>query len=219
MTRSSNKKGKKKEAADAAGNPAPESVVQDDATVPGSPGGAAEEAAAGDPADEEALEAEVVVPSVEEEPSVEDQLRRERDDFQEKWLRVLAELDNVRKRARRDVDDARRHTQADLLRSFLTVHDNMERALQSLRNGPDSGDREGFLQGVELIHQSLAALLKERGVTPVEAMGQEFDPNLHEAVAQLPREGVESGHVIEIVQQGFRIGDLVLRPARVIISS
>lgn len=209
MTRSSQKKGRK-EAADATDSPAPEA---------GFPDGAAEEAAAGDPVVEGAVEAESEIPAAEPGPSVEDRLRSERDDFQEKWLRVLAELDNVRKRARRDVEDARRHTQADLLRAFLTVHDNMERALQALRNGPDNGDREGFLQGVELIHQSLAALLKERGATPLDAMGQEFDPNLHEAVAQLPREGVESGRVIEIVQQGFKVGDLVLRPARVIISS
>ena len=209
MTRSSQKKGRK-EAADATDCPAPEA---------GFPDGAAEDAVAGDPVVEGAGEAESEIPAAEPGPSVEDRLRSERDDFQEKWLRVLAELDNVRKRARRDVEDARRHTQADLLRAFLTVHDNMERALQALRNGPDNGDREGFLQGVELIHQSLAALLKERGATPLEAMGQEFDPNLHEAVAQLPREGVESGRVIEIVQQGFKVGDLVLRPARVIISS
>jgi molecular chaperone GrpE len=151
--------------------------------------------------------------------SAEDVLRAERDQFEGKWLRVVAELDNYRKRARREVVETRRFAQADLLRSLLEVQDNFERALQSAADGEDTETNDGFREGVELIFQKFRGLLKDKGVEPMEAMGAEFDPNFHEAVGQLEREGVAPGQVIEVVQQGFHFGDMVLRPARVIISS
>jgi len=168
----------------------------------------AEEAADGELPDEEI-----------EEPTLEETLRAERDAFEQKWLRVVAELDNVRKRSRREVQDTRRFTQADILRSLLEFQDNFERALQSAGDKSDTGGSDGFRDGVELIYQKLLGLLKEKGVEPMEALGAEFDPNFHEAVGQLAQEDTEPGIVIEVVQQGFHYGDLVLRPARVIISS
>jgi len=154
-----------------------------------------------------------------EEPSPEDVLRAERDAFQEKWLRVVAELDNVRKRSRREVIETRRFAQAEILRSLLELQDNFERALQSAGDNSDTGESGGFREGVELIFQKLRGVLKDKGVEPMEAMGAEFDPNFHEAVGQVERENTEPGLVVEVVQQGFHYGDLVLRPARVIISS
>ena len=152
-------------------------------------------------------------------PSLEETLRRERDDFQEKWLRVVAELDNVRKRARREVADTRRLAQAEVLRPLLEIRDNFERALRSLQANQDNEGAGRVLEGVDLIFQNFKGVLTERGVQPIAALDQPFDPAFHEALGQLPREGVESGQVIEIVQQGFVFEDLVLRPARVIISS
>lgn len=154
-----------------------------------------------------------------EEPSLEEVLRAERDAFEEKWLRVVAELDNVRKRSRREVLETRRFTQADILRPLLEIQDNFERALQSVGENSDTDESGGFREGVELIFQKFRGVLKDRGVEPMEAMGAEFDPNFHEAVGQLAREDTEPGRVIEVVQQGFHFGDMVLRPARVIISS
>lgn len=151
--------------------------------------------------------------------TLEETLRDERDDFEQKWLRVVAELDNVRKRSRREVQDTRRFTQADILRSLLEIQDNFERALQSAADNSDTDQTDGFREGVELIFQKFRGVLKDKGVEPMEAMGVEFDPNFHEAVGQLAREDTDSGIVIEVVQQGFHYGDLVLRPARVIISS
>lgn len=156
---------------------------------------------------------------VAEEVSLEDTLAAERDAFEGKWLRVVAELDNVRKRARREVVETRRFAQADLLRSLLEVQDNFERALQSSPDDSDTETPDGFREGVELIFQKFRGILKDKGAEPMEALGAEFDPNFHEAVGQLPREGIEPGQVIEVVQQGFHFGDMVLRPARVIISS
>ena len=154
-----------------------------------------------------------------EEPCLEEVLRAERDAFEEKWLRVVAELDNVRKRSRREVTETRRFTQAEMLRSLLEVQDNFERALQSVGDNSDTGESGGFREGVELIFQKFRGVLKDKGVAPMEALGAEFDPNFHEAVGQLPREDTEPGLVIEVVQQGYHFGDMVLRPARVIISS
>jgi len=158
-------------------------------------------------------------PEEPEEPSLEEVLRAERDVFEEKWLRVVAELDNVRKRSRREVLETRRFTQADILRPLLEIQDNFERALQSVAENSDTDESGGFREGVELIFQKFRGVLKDKGVEPMESMGAEFDPNFHEAVGQLAREDTEPGRVIEVVQQGFHFGDMVLRPARVIISS
>jgi len=151
------------------------------------------------------------------EPSVEETLRRERDEAQEKWLRALAEMDNLRKRARREVADVRRFAQADALRGFLDILDNLERALQSNGNAADTGAPDPLRAGIELTRQKFRSVLQEQGVTAIEALGLHLDPLVHEAVGQLPREGSEPGTIIEVAQAGYRLGELVLRPARVII--
>ena len=161
---------------------------------------------------------------VEDEPakpelSAEDQLTLERDVFHDKWMRAVAETDNVRKRSRKEVNDARRFAQAETLRSFLDVYDNFERALQSMPATDDENKAGGLREGVELIFQKFQGALKDRGAILIDVVDCEFDPNVHEAVGQLPREGVEPGMVIEVAQQGFKLGEMVLRPARVIVSS
>ena len=122
-------------------------------------------------------------------------------------------------RLRREVEDTRRFAKADVLRAMLEIQDNFERALQSETNGSDTEGADGFRAGVELIYQRLRGVLLEQGAEPIEAQDQPFDPAVHEAVGQLPREGVEAGIVIEVVQPGFRFDTMVLRPARVIISA
>jgi len=151
------------------------------------------------------------------EPAVEETLRRERDEAQEKWLRALAEMDNLRKRTRREIVDVRRFAQADALRGFLDILDNLERALQSNAGAADTGAPDPLREGIELTRQRFRSVLQEQGVTAIEALGLHLDPLVHEAVGQLPREGSESGTIIEVAQAGYRLGELVLRPARVII--
>ncbi|PID80642.1 nucleotide exchange factor GrpE [bacterium DOLZORAL124_64_63] len=160
---------------------------------------------------------EVIVP--EPDPCLEEQLALERDQFKDKWMRAVAETDNVRKRSRREVQDARRFAQAETLRPFLEVYDNFERALRSMNETELDEQGQSVRQGVELIFQRFQAALKERGAKLIPVDGCEFDPSVHEAVGSMPREGVEAGHVIEVAQQGFQFGDMVLRPARVIVSS
>ena len=180
-----------------------------------------------EPAAEPTAELETVDPEAELSPEDEDEIEpdpmelllAERDSFQEKWLRAVAEMENIRKRARRDVQDSRRFAQADLLRPLLDVYDNFERALQSLPPDEESVGDAGIREGIDLIFQKFRSVLKDKGVKPIPALETEFDPKVHEAVGQLAREGVEAGIVIEVVQPGFLLGeDFVLRPARVIIA-
>ena len=177
------------------------------------------EEAQADAAEEvEAVEVEELVePEAEPDPLAD--MTAERDEFKGKWLRVVAEMDNLRKRTSRELVQSRKFAQADVLRSILEVQDNFERALQSAPSESDTDAPDSFREGVEMIHQKLSGVLKEKGVTPLMALEATFDPNFHDAVGQLPREGVEAGIVIEVVQQGYNFGDMVLRPARVIISA
>jgi molecular chaperone GrpE len=154
-----------------------------------------------------------------EELSPEEQLRSERDTFESKWLRVVAEMDNVRKRNRRELADTRRFAQADVLRSFLEVMDNFDRAMLSRGEAQEAEAGDAFREGVDLIHQNFRRVFQDKGVETIVAIDAEFDPNVHEAISQMPREGVEPGFVIEVVNEGYTFGDMVLRPARVIISS
>ena len=174
---------------------------------------------------EDAAGTSAATPAAADEPTaaeaphgVEDQRAAERDEMREKWLRTLADLDNLRKRSRREIEDARRFAQVEVLRPLLDIADNFDRAVASL--GPESEvTADAVREGVGLIHQSFRGLLRERGVEPIEALGREFDPNEHEAVAQMASEDYPTGVVVEVVQQGYRFGDLVLRPARVVIAT
>lgn len=153
------------------------------------------------------------------EPSPEELLQKERDEYHDRWLRSVAELDNYRKRTRREVADARRFTLADLLRSLLEVIDNFERALTSLSEENEAErDLAGFQAGVAMIYQRFQEILLAQGLNRIEALDQEFDPNLHEAIQQVEKEGVPAGRIIDVLQTGYLLDDLVLRPSRVVIA-
>lgn len=158
-------------------------------------------------------------PAVEEPLSVEEQLRRERDELKERWLRTAAELENFRKRTRRELEDARVHAVAGLLRDLLEVLDNFERATISMQN-PSLGevDLQTIKDGVALIHQRFREIVLAQGLERIEAEGVEFNPALHEAILQVEQEGVAPGQIAEVVQPGYRLRNLVIRPARVIVA-
>jgi len=144
----------------------------------------------------------------------------------DRLLRTLAELDNLRKRTRREVVDSRRFAQADLLRPLLDILDNFDRALtadvavDTDDESPDDPKRhEAFRTGVEMIAQGFRQLLRDQGVQPIAAAGETFDPAVHEAVGQQPApEGTESGSVMAVVQEGYTLGEMVLRASRVIVA-
>ncbi|MFN3741859.1 MAG: nucleotide exchange factor GrpE [Anaerolineales bacterium] len=128
------------------------------------------------------------------------------------WQRTQAEFINFRKRLERDRQAEYLAMKAEMIKKFLPVLDDLERALQ---NPPQENELEAWVQGVELIVRKMQAILTAEGVERIEAEGQMFDPNLHEAVSHEAVDGRESGVVIGVVQQGYRLGERVIRPALV----
>jgi len=139
-------------------------------------------------------------------------LQRERDELYDRLLRMTADFDNYRKRnerERRDLSDA---VTADLVRDVLPAIDDLERALAA----PATDDATAaYRKGVELIHRRLVDTLRKRGVEPLDVLGQDFDPNWHEAVAHDPGEGHRDGEITAELRRGYRIGQRLLRPAQV----
>ena len=139
-----------------------------------------------------------------------EELRREKDSLQDRLLRTAAEFDNYRKRVERERRDLADYMKADILAEILPIVDNFERALQA-----PSSDIDSLRKGVELIHKQMLEILRKRGVRPIEALGADFDPHFHMAVAHDPAEGRREGEVIEEFRRGYMLGDRLLRPAMV----
>lgn len=138
------------------------------------------------------------------------------DEWRDRALRLQAEMDNFRKRQQRLADERVTSDRERLLRAFLGVADDLDRALRA-----DGMDVESLRQGVDLTHKSLIRVLNQEGAEPIEAVHQTFDPQYHEAVATVPHKevDVEPDTVVEVVQAGYRLGDRLLRPARVIVAT
>jgi len=126
------------------------------------------------------------------------------------WQRAQADFINYKSRVQRDQEMTKSMMKGDIIKKFLPVLDDLERALQNRPS--DSGT---WMSGIELIHKKLQSILESEGVTRIEAEGQLFDPNYHEAISHEPSETVQSGHVITIVQNGYMLGERVIRPALV----
>ena len=137
--------------------------------------------------------------------------QKERDAYKEQFLRAVADFDNYRKRIERERRELSEYAAADVLLELLPIIDNFERALQA----PATGDTEAFKRGVELIHRQMLDLLRKRGVTLIDALGADFDPNVHQAVIHEPSEEHREGEVMEELQRGYKLGDRLLRPAMV----
>src|ERR1044072_2631389 len=139
-----------------------------------------------------------------------DAIRREKEALQDRLLRTAAEFDNYRKRVERDRRDQADAAIADALSDFLPIIDDLERALNAR-----GGEAEGFRRGIELIHQQMLELLRKRGVKPIEAIGTDFDPRYHQAVAHESSAGHRDGEVTEEYARGYMLGERLLRPAMV----
>jgi molecular chaperone GrpE len=137
-------------------------------------------------------------------------LRRERDEQYDRLLRKTAEFDNYRKRIERERREQAELAVADLLLELLPVLDDFERALTV-----ESGDAAAYRRGVELIHAKLIDVLRKQGVQPIEALGADFDPHAHQAVAHEVSPAHRDGEVIEELRRGYRLGGRLLRPAMV----
>lgn len=148
-------------------------------------------------------------------------LAREVADLKDKLLRTLAEMDNLRKRTERELADVRAYGNAAFARDVLGVADNMARALEAasgeLHDTTDPATK-ALIEGVELTERELGKVLEKNGIRKFEPQGEKFNPNFHQAMFEVPDASVPAGHVVQVVQAGYMIGDRVLRPAMVGIS-
>ncbi|HUN57695.1 MAG TPA: nucleotide exchange factor GrpE [Candidatus Binataceae bacterium] len=140
---------------------------------------------------------------------------RELGELKDKYLRALADTENVRKRMRQQNEETVRLQREGLLRELLPVVDNLERALDAARGG---SNRQSITEGVEMVLRSLHDLLRMHGVTAITAVGQPFDPQVHEAVDHVPSEEHPPNTVVSEFHRGYLIGDRMLRPSRVSVS-
>jgi molecular chaperone GrpE len=137
------------------------------------------------------------------------------DEYLELAQRTKADFENYRKRASREAAAAQERGVAKLARELLPAVDNLDRALAAAE-GASNGD--DLVSGIKLVHADVIAALARMGIEPFSPQGEKFDPQCHEAVAQQPAEGAEPGTVVEVYQCGYRIGEDVLRPARVVVA-
>jgi molecular chaperone GrpE len=144
-------------------------------------------------------------------PSELDALRRERDENYDRLLRKTAEFDNYRKRVERERREQADRAVTGILEDLLAVVDDFERAL-AVEPGEGAA---AYRKGVELIYSKLQELLRRQGVKPIEALGADFDPNLHQAVMHEPADGYRDGEVIDELRKGYMLNDRLLRPSMV----
>jgi molecular chaperone GrpE len=147
--------------------------------------------------------------------------KREAAEFKDKLLRTLAEMENLRKRTEREVFDARLYGIAGFARDVLAVADNMHRALDAI--GPelresDDAKVKALIEGVELTERELLKTLEKNGVKKFSPQGEKFDPNLHQAMYEVPTSDLPPGLVADVIQAGYMLGERVLRPAMVAVS-
>ena len=141
-----------------------------------------------------------------------EQLRAKSEEYLDGWQRERAEFANYRRRVERERETSQQNITGNIVRRYLEVVDDLERAL---RNRPSEGEGAAWAEGIELIYRKLLNLLESEGVQPMEAEGQPFDPNLHEAISHEDNPDRDSGEVIEVIKSGYTLGDRVLRPALV----
>ncbi|MEJ2623434.1 MAG: nucleotide exchange factor GrpE [Pseudolabrys sp.] len=147
--------------------------------------------------------------------------QREAADYRDKLLRTLAEMENLRKRSEREIADARAYGISGFARDVLGVADNMHRALEAIDPAlHESADAKvkSLIEGVELTERELLKTLEKHGVKKFSPEGQKFDPNFHQAMFEMEHPDVPPGHVAQVMQAGYMIGERVLRPAMVGVS-
>lgn len=155
----------------------------------------------------------------EETPS--EALVKEAAEAKDRMLRTLAEMENLRKRTQREVADARSYGIAGFARDILEIADNLQRAIDAVpaaaKESADAGFK-GLIEGVEITERSLHRTLEKNGVQKFDPIGEKFDPNVQQAMYEVPDASVPTGTVVQVIQAGYMIGERVLRPALVAVS-
>ena len=148
-----------------------------------------------------------------------DALRAERDELRDKFMRVLADAENSRKRAERDRKEAEMYGGTRLARDLLPVYDNLNRAIQAIPEESRAAS-SALIEGVELTLRELTNVMTKHGVTPISpSVGDMFDPQMHQAMFEAPLPGTKAGQIIQVLTEGFLLHDRLLRPAQVGVSS
>lgn len=143
---------------------------------------------------------------------------QQRDEYLDLAKRTQADFENFRKRMSAEVLAASGRGKAEVLRDVLPVLDDLERALQAAGLDPEGDSDDGLAHGVILVFRSLRESLTKHGIEAVDPTGEKFDPQSHEALSMRAADGVESGTVVETMQKGYRLGEQLLRPARVVVA-
>ncbi len=141
------------------------------------------------------------------------------DEYLELAKRTRADFENYRKRAAREAAAAQERGVVKLVRELLPAVDNLDRAVDAVNAAEASNDGDDLVAGIKLVHADVIAALARAGVERFSPEGERFDPECHEAVAQQPVEGAESGRIVEVYQRGYRVAGSVIRPARVLVAA
>lgn len=160
---------------------------------------------------EEEIEAENVETPSEEDSKLAD-LEAKYNELENRYLRLQADFDNSRRRARLDAEAAQKYRAQSLASDLLTALDNFERATKVEANNEQT---KSLLSGMDMVYKGLLEALKKEGITPIETVGKEFDPHLHQAVMQVEDDSFDANVVVEEFQKGYMLKDRVLRPAMV----
>ncbi len=144
--------------------------------------------------------------------------QRERDEYLDLAKRTKADFENFRKRMTAEVLAAGGRGKAEVLRDVIPVLDDLERALQAAGLDPEGDSEDGLAHGVLLVFRGLRESLLRNGIEALDPTGEKFDPTLHEALSTQPADGTESGTVVETMQKGYRLGEQLIRPARVVVA-
>jgi molecular chaperone GrpE len=144
--------------------------------------------------------------------------QRERDEYLDLAKRTKADFENFRRRMTAEVQAASARGKTEVLLGVLPVLDDLERALQVAGLDPEGDSEDGLAHGVLLVFRGLRDTLVKNGIEAVDPTGEKFDPQVHEALSTLAAEGVESGTVVETMQKGYRLGEQLIRPARVVVA-
>ncbi|CAL9914186.1 Protein GrpE [Candidatus Liberibacter solanacearum] len=143
------------------------------------------------------------------------------EEFREKYLRVLADMENIRRRTDREIQDAQSYSIAAFARDMLSVSDNLSRALNSVpidKTQNSDSEIKSLIDGIEMTRREMMSTLEKYGVKKIDAKNQKFNPNIHQAMFEESNETIPSNTVIKVVQDGYAIGERILRPALVGIS-
>jgi molecular chaperone GrpE len=166
-----------------------------------------------------AAEQEAAETQTAEAPADADQLKRvlaERDSLMQKWLLAVADLDNYRRRVQKEADQERRYASLPLARDLLPALDNLHRALEAARNG---GDVNQLAQGVQMVARQFDDIFAKHSIVPIAAANKPFDPNLHQALQQVPAADKPPLTVLQECERGYTLHDRVVRPSTVIVSA